>query len=221
MTVSVIIPVYNQAQYLPDAVESVFSQTKQPDQIIIVDDGSTDGSGEIADSYKDRCTVVHQVNKGLSSARNTGLMHATSDYILPLDSDDILLDNAIEVLTEKIGENDILAPSFKTFGVENHEVILGQGLTLKHFANANYIPYFSLFKRSRMLEVGGYSPRMIWGYEDMHMTIDILKRGASIATIPDVLVLYRTKANSMIHTAQAHHDELMAQIAHDHPELYA
>lgn len=219
--ISVIIPSYNQAQYLPDCIESVLNQTVKPREIIVVDDGSTDGSLEIAKKYPIK--VVSQVNKGLASARNTGIMNAHGVYIFPLDSDDILVPNAIEVLEKAIETTnaDIIAPSFKTFGVENTQVVLGQGLTLRHFRDANYVGYFCAIRRSKLLEIGGYSPRMVWGYEDYHCTVDLLKRGAQLVVLPDILVLYRTKENSMIHTAQKHHNELIAQIAKDHPQLYA
>src|SRR3990167_2888452 len=83
--ISVIIPSYNQASYLPDAIESVLTQKVAPHEIIVVDDGSTDGSLEIARKYAVK--VIVQVNKGLPSARNTGIMNATGDYILPLDAE--------------------------------------------------------------------------------------------------------------------------------------
>ncbi len=217
---SIIIPSYNQAKYLPDAIESAIAQTvKSP--IVVIDDGSTDGSLEIAERYPVK--VVRQVNKGLASARNTGIMNVETDFILPLDADDILKENCVERITEviKVENPDIIAPSFKCFGVNNQEIILSQGLTLKHFAQANYIGYFSAFRRSLALAIGGYSPRMQRGYEDYHFWIDLLKRGATLKVLSDVLVMYRTKELSMIHDAQRHHGELMDQIRFDHPELYA
>lgn len=218
--ISIIIPSYQQAQFLPDCLESILNQTRKPLEVIVIDDGSTDGSLEIARKYPVK--VISQVNKGLASARNTGIMNAKGVFILPLDADDMLQPNAIEVFEQKIKESDadIIAPSFKTFGVQNHEVILGQGLTLRHFRDANYIGYFSAFRRSKLLEIGGYSPRMTWGYEDYHMTIDLLKRGAKLLVLSEMLVLYRSKENSMIAVAQQHHNELIAQIAKDHPTLY-
>lgn len=91
--ISVIIPVYNVEKYLDKCVSSVISQTYQRLQIILVDDGSTDKSSEICDSYAmldDRIQVIHKKNGGLSSARNAGLERATGDYITFLDSDDYI-----------------------------------------------------------------------------------------------------------------------------------
>src|SRR3990167_3565180 len=112
--ISVIIPCYNMQEFLSDSIESVLTQTVKPHEILIIDDGSTDNSLVIAKSYEAQgVKVISQVNKGLASARNTGLMNATGDYILPLDSDDMFLDTCIEKITKVIEETnaDIIAPS--------------------------------------------------------------------------------------------------------------
>lgn len=88
--VSVIIPIYNVAPYVREALDSVVNQTYKELEIILIDDGSTDGSGAICDEYKSdpRITVIHQTNRGLSGARNVGLNVATGDFIAFLDPDD-------------------------------------------------------------------------------------------------------------------------------------
>lgn len=211
--ITVSISSYNQQEFLPDAIESVINQTI-PCEIIVVDDGSTDNSLEIARKYPIK--VISQVNKGLSSARNTGIMNATGDWILFLDSDDMIVPDCIEVMERAIKETnaDIIAPSLKHFGVLNNEVILGP-VTHQDFMNANRIGYFSAIRRSKLLEIGGYSPKMTWGYEDYHLWHNLLVRGAKIHTLSNVLVLYRTKHGSMLSTAQEHHQELIAQINKD------
>lgn len=222
--ISIIIPCYGQAQYLPNAIESALNQTVKAHEIIVVNDGSKDGSLEIAKSYENKgIKVIDQVNKGLASARNTGIMNSTGDYILPLDADDMLVETAIEEITKRIEETeaDIVAPSFKCYGLSNETIILnGDGLIAKSFIYANRLGYFSAYKRSKALEIGGYSPKMVEGYEDLHFWIDMFKRGASISVIQKPLVLYQVKANSMIHEAQANHDKLMAQIYKDHQAVY-
>ena len=88
--VSVIIPVYNVAPFLNEALDSVIHQTYTNLEILIIDDGSTDESGEICDKYKrdQRVQVIHQENRGLSAARNIGLDMMTGDIVAFLDSDD-------------------------------------------------------------------------------------------------------------------------------------
>jgi glycosyltransferase involved in cell wall biosynthesis len=222
MTISVIVPSFGQAQYLPECIESVLDQTLAPHEIIVVDDGSTDGSLEIAKSYMPRgIKVVSQINKGLASARNTGIMNATGDYCLFLDADDMLYPNCIERITQELKlKVDIVAPSFKCFGLSNEVVILEKNPTLEMFKAGNRFGYFCAIKRSTLLEVGGYSPRMTFGWEDYALWFDLLKRGKTFSVIQEALVLYRTKENSMIHEANRHSEELMAQIHKDNPEVF-
>lgn len=219
MKLTIGIPCYNQAEYLSDAIQSALDQTVKC-EVIVCNDGSTDNSLEIAKRF--HVKVIDQVNKGLSSARNTLIMNSSEEYFLPLDADDILLENCAEKIIETIYKTsaDIIAPSFKTFGVSNDRVILETNPIIESFKTANRIGYFSAIKKEALLEVGGYSPRMQFGYEDFHIWFDLLKRGKKLVTIPEVLVLYRTKERSMIHTALEHHDELIAQIQKDHRELW-
>lgn len=89
--VSVIIPVYNVLPFLPEALDSVISQTYRRLEILVIDDGSTDGSGQLCDEYgkrDPRIRVIHQENRGLSGARNTGLDRMTGEIVAFLDSDD-------------------------------------------------------------------------------------------------------------------------------------
>ncbi len=107
--VSIIIPVYNVAPYLVEALESAIHQTYKNLEIIIIDDGSTDGSETICDEYarKDhRVRVIHQDNKGLSAARNIGLGIMTGDAVAFLDSDDALEFDYVEKLVEAMNRED-------------------------------------------------------------------------------------------------------------------
>ncbi|MBO5136215.1 MAG: glycosyltransferase [Clostridia bacterium] len=99
--VSIIVPVYNVEKYINTCIKSIIGQTYKNLEIILVDDGTPDNSGEICEEYakKDnRVTVIHKTNGGLSSARNAGLDIATGAYIMFVDSDDCLVDNAVEIL---------------------------------------------------------------------------------------------------------------------------
>ena len=221
--ITISISSYNQAEYLPEAIVSALLQNCP---VIVVDDGSTDNSLEIAHQYEmkyfPRLQIISQVNKGLSSARNTGLMNCETDYILFLDVDDILLPNCVEKILEKINETnaDVIGLSFKEFGLRDTIISLMPNPTIEDFKVGNRIGYCSAIKREVLLECGGYSPRMTTGYEDYHLWFDLLSRGKKITTIPEILWLYRTKEKSMIHEAQAHHIELMTQIAKDFPNIF-
>lgn len=217
MRVTVAIPCYKQAEYLPEAIESVLYQTHKDIEIIVVNDGSPDETESIAKKFPVR--VINQVNKGLASARNTALMNMTGDYFLPLDADDCLSMFCVRKLLEiaVVTNADVIAPSFKTFGTSDQNVILMENPTLEDFKMGNRIGYFSMIKKEALLEVGGYSPRMQEGYEDYHLWFNLLTRGKKIVTTPQILAFYRTKKESMWHDAIKHHDKLMAQIYKDFP----
>lgn len=100
--VSVIIPLYNNARYIEECVGSVIRQTLAPHEIIVVDDGSTDGGGELLDNYQ-QVTLITQKNQGVTAARRNGVAHATGDWIFFLDSDDTLQPAALEHLAAKTG----------------------------------------------------------------------------------------------------------------------
>lgn len=229
MKISVIIPAYQQAEYLHEAIESAYNQSVSAHEIIVINDGSTDNTKEIAERYmfkqfpliESPVRVINQVNKGLPSARNTGIMASSGDYVLPLDADDILKENAIEKIISAINQTgaDIIAPSFETFGKTISTVVL-QPPTLEDFKTANRIGYFSAVKRSALIEVGGYNPKMRWGWEDYDLHLDLLKRGKSLCIVQDPLVMYRTKDISMITSANAHSEELWAQMKKNHPTLW-
>ena len=89
--VSVVIPAYNQAKYLGDAIQSVLSQTYRDFEIIVVDDGSTDDTPLVVSQLGGNLHYIRQTNQGLAGARNTGIRNAKGSYIALLDSDDIWL----------------------------------------------------------------------------------------------------------------------------------
>ena len=124
--VSIVIPVYNVEKYLERCLFSIVNQTYKEIEIILVNDGSKDNSGAICDQFvkKDsRAKVLHQENRGLSEARNTGLRNVTGDYVMFLDSDDWLEFDAIEfLLGQAISQNAdmVVGGVFRTSNVVEH-----------------------------------------------------------------------------------------------------
>lgn len=115
---SILIPIYNVEKYLDKCIESVVSQTYEDYEIILIDDGSTDSSGNICDLYKRRfdnkIKVIHQENGGVSKARNTGISYAQGIYIIFLDSDDYFLDkNVLSEIRAKAEGQDLIAFEWK------------------------------------------------------------------------------------------------------------
>jgi glycosyltransferase involved in cell wall biosynthesis len=105
LLVSIIIPTYNYAGFLHRAIQSCLNQSYKPVEIIVIDDGSTDNTKEIVQSYGDKIVYIRQENSGVSSARNSGLEHAAGDFIAFLDADDYLTENAIEIRLKALMQN--------------------------------------------------------------------------------------------------------------------
>lgn len=105
MLVGIIVPVYNVEQYLHDCIDSILNQTYKDFKLFLIDDGSKDNSGQICDKYKEkdnRITVFHQSNQGQSAARNVGINQAETDWILFVDSDDIIHPQMLEFLVQAV-----------------------------------------------------------------------------------------------------------------------
>ena len=130
--VSVIIPVYNTEKYLNKCLVSVVNQTYRNFELIIIDDGSTDGSQKICDDFAvqdDRITVIHQNNSGVSSARNVGIKVAKAEWIMFVDSDDVLELNALEVLlsnADKFNAQMLFASGYRKYGADENIIYSSQ-----------------------------------------------------------------------------------------------
>ena len=126
--ISVIVPVYNVEPYVAKCIESIQNQSYQYLEIILVDDGSTDDSGDICDqyaSYDDRIKVIHQENAGLSAARNTGIDIANGDYIAFVDSDDYIGLTVYEDMLHLLKDNNLDIIEFTAFRDKNGTIIEG------------------------------------------------------------------------------------------------
>jgi glycosyltransferase involved in cell wall biosynthesis len=159
--VSVIVPIYNVGRFLSKCIETIINQTYHNLEIILVDDGSPDQSGEICDEYaaKDtRIKVIHQKNSGVSSARNTGVDIATGDYVCFVDGDDYLMPDYVEYLLDIAVCNDAdISLTTEMFGnyqlnqVKNDKIEVWSGEDAAVGILCYKIPigvYCKIFKRS-------------------------------------------------------------------------
>jgi hypothetical protein len=225
--VSVVIPCYNQAQYLPDAVASVLAQTYKNWEVIIVNDGSPDDTSEVArrlaaQSPNTSIRLVEQRNLGLAQARNAGIKSTSGRYILPLDADDKIAPAMLEKAVSCLETDPAIAIVYTDalyFGSQNYE----QPTMDYDFATLcyqNHLNYCSLFRREAWERVGGYNPNMIWGYEDWDFWIGCGEAGFFARHVAQPLLHYRVKGESMFTRALTHDLELRAQIVLNHPRLY-
>lgn len=129
MKISIIIPVYNTEQYLRACLDSVLSQSFADYEVLLIDDGSTDGSGSICDAYAqrdNRIRVFHKENGGVSSARNLGLDNARGEWVYFVDSDDEMLPGGLQTLADGIGEDvDLVGGGYEQYWIDGelHEAV--------------------------------------------------------------------------------------------------
>lgn len=222
--VSVIIPVYNVSPYLREALDSVINQTYRNLEIIIVDDGSTDDSGLICDEYKKdlRVKVIHQENRGLSDARNTGLDLMTGDYVAFLDPDDAFYPEMIGRTTKAITDTQV---DFVTCG---YDVFETDGRMKEDERDGRVIPkeekkfgmreiYQAFLERKYIHSVWNklYS-KNVWEhlrfqegcvYEDLLITPQILEQSTEIISLPSALICHRNREGSITRTISVHNNK--------------
>lgn len=212
MIFSVIIPVYNVKNYLEKCIDSVLAQDLDDTEIILVDDGSTDGeSGQICDRYAqnhpEQIHVIHQENGGLGAARNTGIEHASGDYLLFLDSDDYILPGLLERMREVLSKN---ACEIIDFGFivdqdgrvkETHagEIGVQEPFTLQEHPEMLLVlpaAWRRLYKRDLFLRSGIRYPSRVW-YEDIRTTLKLFAEAESIISIPEAYYGYGVREGSI------------------------
>lgn len=225
--VSVIIPCYNQAAYLKEAVESVKRQTFKDWEIIIINDGSPDNTEEvakeiIAESKDHDIKLLNIRNQGLAMARNAGIEIARGAYILCLDSDDRLTAPYMQAtydLLEAESGIGIAYTDLQQFG-EGSDFIQAAEFDAKQLPVGNQLNYCSLYRREIWEYVGGYNPNLTYGYEDWDFWVGCVEQGYTAKRIPGALFEYRIKKDSMFTLASQHDSELRARIVVNHPRLY-
>lgn len=222
--ISVIIPIYNAIEYLSETIQSVLSQTFQDWELILVDDGSTDGSGRLCDEYaqKDsRISVVHIKNGGVSNARNVGLSLAKGEWIEFVDSDDLLVPTTIETLFLHADNNvDLVVCGYETFPlygktryISKTRKIQNVFETKKEFSFLYTACFYNsiwnkLYRKEKIKQ--GFDKTLSLG-EDLLFNLDFMKDCQGIVVIPDILYRYRRNSGSSL-TKRARKDGLEIQI---------
>lgn len=209
--VSIIMPVYNTAAFLPMALDSIIAQTYSSWEAILVDDGSTDGSGEICDSYAardPRFRVIHKSNAGVSAARNAGLDAARGEYIGFVDSDDWADPGMFATLVADMERNDadVAKCGFRTVEKDRtHEPSSGSLRVIDggHAARLLYenkkirsFLWDKLYRRS-IFNVRFPEGRI---YEDMCVLLWVLANARKVTLNPTPLYNYRQRGDSIVHT---------------------
>lgn len=222
---SIIIPCYNQAPFIAETLDSVLAQTLANWECIVMDDGSSDGSGEIIREYcrKDsRIKYYRQENGGVSRARNNAIRHASGEFLLPLDGDDIIGPTYAEEALDyfrKHPETKLVYCLAHRFGEMNGPWVLPQ-YKFEWLVLENMIFCSAVFRKADFDKTEGYNENMVSGLEDWDFYLSLLSPQDIVYRIPKVLFFYRTRQNSRTSDADATEKELTWQIMMNHPDLY-
>lgn len=202
---SIIVPVYNNSTYLTECCLSILNQAEPNWECLLIDDGSTDGSGDICDSWslKDsRFSVIHTKNKGVSNARNIGINNTHGDFLIFLDSDDCIDKHFLS----SCQPHDLVIGDYELFGTANE--LVSQKWENQHspsynFVNGNlracmgsYVVKRSLIDNNKLR----FDTNLSYG-EDMNFTLKVLLHTNDVAVLPQRAFMYRQHETSAIHRA--------------------
>lgn len=211
MKFSVVIPVYNVKDYLEKCVKSVLAQRCDDYEVILVDDGSTDGSGamcdELAAQAPERVRVIHKPNGGLGDARNVGLENAVGDYLVFLDSDDYIDVTMLEELSAKVDEThaDIITFGFRVDKEGDTSQVVIDPLPEDRVFTLQDTPELLLalpnawnriYTRALFMETGIRYPGRVW-YEDIRTTTKLFARAKSVVSVHRPYYYYLVRENSI------------------------
>ncbi|MBR3831197.1 MAG: glycosyltransferase family 2 protein [Muribaculaceae bacterium] len=211
---SIIIPIYNVPDYLRECLNSVYSQAKDNWEIILVNDGSTDNSGDICDEYKKKYSntiVIHKENGGLSDARNAGIEIAKGEYIYFLDSDDWLAPNAIQTLLDFAIKNncEIVQGGFyyayngyllfdnRRIDIDQTPFVLNREEVMVELIKNEYVKNFAWGKLYKTSIVKKYLFQKGKFFEDSYWQHLIVNETANYGVIPTPLYYYRQRESSI------------------------
>jgi len=217
MFISLIIPVYNVEQYLQDCLNSVVAQTNLDYEVICVDDGSTDGSLTILKEFQNRynqITVITQQNKGLSGARNAGILAAKGDYLFFLDSDDWIEPNALKILAQKQRGEDLVCFNGRRLFEDGRTEEPDGGIEESQLKGWEYYCKYALvrrkfhfvcsvlrlYRREYLLENNLLFEEGIY-HEDNLFTPLACYYAQTVKVIPDCLYIYRIRKGSITQSA--------------------
>lgn len=224
--ISVIIPAYNQGPYLEEAVESVYLQDYRPLQVIVVNDGSTDNTDEVAKkllaNHSD-LEYIKQNNAGVCLASRKGLEAAKGEFLIRLDADDYLPPGYISTLhacLKKSFPPVVYAYCDAEYVGERQGRMPSAPFSLSRLVQENYIHVSALVKTEAAREVGYFNPNMVHGFEDWDFWLSLAEKGMAGIYCQDTFLYYRQKAISRNLMDAERHRAMRETIYANHPLLF-
>jgi glycosyltransferase involved in cell wall biosynthesis/GT2 family glycosyltransferase len=220
--VSIVIPAYNPASYLLEAIASARAQTHPRTEIILVNDGSDQRESLAILEQASRLVsaYIEQPNRGLGAARNTGFRAAHGERVVPLDADDLIQPGYVsDCLTAMSADAAYVYTDYLVFGNHNYRQDIPD-YNFYQLLDRNFLTYAALIKKAAWEEANGYDESMRLGYEDWEFWLRLGSLGLFGKHVRKPLFQYRKQGASMYDNARAHHPEIVAYIQGRHPELY-
>ena len=196
--ISVIVPVYNGEKHLSEAIDSILSQTYRATEIILVDDGSTDGSAQIAKRFSSAVKYCYQKNAGTGAARNRGAELAEGGFFAFLDADDVWLqDKLIIQMAAFYGnpETEVVFGYVKQFYSPELDEVTKSKLRCTDEAIPGFLPCTMLIRREAFFQVGPFETKWRLG-QDISWMARARERGLREVMLPDVVYLRRLHKNN-------------------------
>lgn len=215
--ISVVVPCYNQENYIRDTLNSVLAQSFLDYEIIVVNDGSTDGSGKVisgyVEQYPDRIRVINIENSGVIEARNTGISQARGKYIFPLDGDDLIHPDCLKKLyvAAEEGKGDVVYSQTEFFGTRTGRFSLPLP-TKENMPYKNVVVCSALYRKEDWERYGGYDENCRNGWEDWCFWLNFVADDKIFCRLDETLFYYRRQVISRTVAANKHIDELTAYI---------
>ena len=240
MKISVVIIAYNAGKTIAETLESIKAQTRPVHEVVVVNDGSTDNTREIAASFSAKIVDREHGEMGIGVIRNDGFAAATGDFFLPIDADDKFAPTFVEktapLMTDGVG---VVCTDMQYFGIQNNYIrswrIFDRGpydpitggypwakerdMTFEDECRYNNIPVASLIRREAFEQVGGYHP-LLWGFEDWSLWISILSKGWKVAAVHEPLFWYRRRHSSLADRDSCRRNELNALMREVHGDIF-
>ncbi|RMA57977.1 glycosyltransferase family 2 protein [Ulvibacter antarcticus] len=223
--VSIIIPCYNDAKYIEQAVASALGQTNVKVEVIVVDDGSNEETKAVLKKLEPKISkLITQTNQGQSSARNTGVETASADFLLMLDSDDYFEASFCEKALkefQKSSEVKMVTCQANLINEDGSQQLFNpEGGTVVNFMFKNCALGTSMFRKVDWEACGGYDESMRKGFEDWEFFIRLLKNGGSATVIPEALYTYRKRSDSTTNRANKVRFDILKYIYLKHKDIY-
>jgi glycosyltransferase involved in cell wall biosynthesis len=208
--VSVIIPAYNQGKYVGEAIQSVLGQSFRDFEIIVINDGSTDETSQVAKSFSDaRLRYIFQENQGLSAARNTGIRNSKGVYITYLDADDLFTPTKLAVLTQILeAEPDMGLVAGQAVPIDEKGNRIGRifdkpvPMDQRELLLSNPLHVGSVMLRMSWQKKVGYFDESLRSYEDWDMWLRLAKMGCKMGWVSKPVSFYRFHTNQMIRNSR-------------------